>query len=149
MKWCFGLSTVMFLPVVLLSAQQESNIDAVKPAVKILEPGPEVLLAGEQTLKAAVTPESTAVTSLEFFVDGEPAAAGKQLKPPYECRQQFGEKIAAHSIRAVANLADGRWVATTVRTTAGIEDKVEVIAVSVPVVVTDYRGKFVKGLTQQ
>jgi Ca-activated chloride channel homolog len=147
------MNRVYFVVVFLIAAvsrsvaHEQSALEMMKPTLKIVAPLQDALLAGDQTLKAEAGPVGTSVTSVEFFVDNIPAC--RAVRSPYECTYQFGERIAAHTIRAVANLADGKWVATTVRTARGIEDTVDVVAVSVPVVVKDYRGHFVKGLKQE
>ena len=140
---------VVFLIVAISRsvAHEQSAPETMKSTLKIVASLPEALLAGDQTLKAEVGPAGASVTSVEFFVDNIPAC--QAVRSPYECTHQFGERIAAHTIRAVANLSDGKWVATAVRTARGIEDTVDVVAVSVPVVVKDYRGHFVKGLKQE
>jgi Ca-activated chloride channel family protein len=138
------VALALMLAILSLQAQDRRAPDLAGPTLKIDAPMPDALLAGEQILKAVISPAGTSVASVEFLVDGAPAC--RAVAVPFECAYQFGERIAAHTIRAVANLSDGKWVATTVRTARGLEDTVDVIAVSVPVVVKDYLGRFVNGL---
>lgn len=140
----------IFLALVMssLTAEHRQAPEPIRATLRIIAPTPEALLVGEMVIKAvAGLGAEASVASVEFFVDNAPVCRVVSL--PYECIYKFGEKLSAHTIRAVANLADGTWVADTVKTARGIKETVDVMAVSVPVVVKDYRGHFVKGLTPE
>src|SRR5688500_7501728 len=89
-----------------LSAQPAPPPDS--PTLRIIEPTAKSFVVGETVFKAALAPEGAPVTSVEFFVDGAGVPACVAIRMPFECTYQAGEKIAAHTIRAVANFPDGR-----------------------------------------
>jgi Ca-activated chloride channel family protein len=58
--------------------------------------------------------------------------------------------MVEHHLRAVATLADGRRLVASRRTRGlDVNERVEVSAVQVPVIVTDARGRYVRGLTRE
>jgi Ca-activated chloride channel family protein len=141
------VATVIFLSAYPLGAAQvvpTRGGDA--PSVRIVEPTADTLLVGQVTLRVVVDPPDTRVVSVDFFIDGgsSPACSAKSM--PFDCSADVGERIVSHTIRAVANLRDGTRIVTSVLTASGIVDRAAANAVLVPVVVTDYLGRFVKGL---
>jgi Ca-activated chloride channel homolog len=115
------------------------------PAVRIEEPGPGRYVSGLVTLRARVEPEGAPVVRLTFAADGQPVCAREA--PPWECAWDGGQDVVAHSIRAVAVLADGSRVVDSVRTEAsGFAPVVDVEVVQVAATVTDGKGRLVKGL---
>ncbi len=117
-----------------------------QPAIRLVEPSAESFLLGDVALKAAVSPEDADVLGVEFFIDGSPACRASAA--PFECTFSIGEKLASHMVRAVATLRNGRTLAVTTKTASSLSETVNVRAVLVPAVVTDYRGNFVSGLKQ-
>ena len=67
---------------------------------------------------------------MTFAADGHPVCA--RQSPPWECEWDAGEDVVAHSIRAVAVLADGSRLVDSVRTeAAGFAPAVKVDVVQV------------------
>ena len=83
-----------------------------------------------------------------FSVDGRPVCSVEE--PPFECSWDFGMTGQARVIRAVAEMEDEtRLVArvhTPMRTTFRFRTSVE--QVMVPALVTDRRGRYLTGLTE-
>ena len=127
----------------------QAQDDPSAPKVVIVEPTADALLVGTMTFKALVLPESVATKSVEVFLDGAAVPVCEIDQRPFECTFAVPERIARHTIRAVANLANGGRAVATVVTAAGVQVDVETNAVLVPVVVTDRRGRFVKGLARE
>jgi Ca-activated chloride channel family protein len=119
-----------------------------RAVLRIVEPTPATLMAGDVRFKATVAPEDPRVTSVEFFVDGGATAACRAENVPFECVYYAGERIAARTVRAVAHLADGDRLTAAVTTARGVGEVVEVNAILVSAVVTDGRGRFVQNLTK-
>jgi Ca-activated chloride channel family protein len=146
------MNRVLFvLPFAILSLaarpQESVKPDPVEPVLRIILPTSESLLIGDTAFKAQVLPEETPVSSVEFLVDG--SIVCKIEKRPFECIYQAGEAIAAHTVRAVANLANGERLVATVRTSGGITETSDVRAVNFAAVVTDYLDRVRKTLTKE
>jgi Ca-activated chloride channel family protein len=115
------------------------------PSLRIEEPAPGRYVSGLVTLRARIEPEGLPVTRLVFAADGHPVCAREA--PPWECAWDAGTEVAAHSIRAVAVLADGSRLVDSVRTEASsFAQVVDVEVVQVAATVTDGKGRLVKGL---
>jgi Ca-activated chloride channel family protein len=115
------------------------------PSLSIEEPAPGRYVSGQVTLRARVEPEGLSLLRLTFTADGKPVCAREA--PPWECPWDAGTGVAAHSIRAVAVLADGSRLVDSVRTeAAGFVPFVDVPVVQVAATVTDGDGELVKGL---
>jgi VWFA-related protein len=118
------------------------------PTLLIVEPAPGRYVSGPVTLRARVEPDGVALVRLTFAADGQPVCTREA--PPWECPWDSGTGVAAHSIRAVAVLADGSRLVDTVRTeAAGFAPFVDVPVVQVAATVTDGGGKLVKGLDRE
>lgn len=115
-------------------------------SVRIVAPASGAYVTGPTKLAAAVSPATTPVTGVRFFVDGQLACSIDA--PPFECVWDAGAGISEHVVRVVALLPGDQRVVSTVRTkAAGYTDAVDVHAVQISVTVRDRKGDFVKGLT--
>ena len=115
------------------------------PALTIVDPAPGRYISGLQTLRVRLQPEGLAILRLTFAADGDPVCTRQAA--PWECEWDAGQDVLAHSIRAVAVLADGSRLVDSVRTeAAGFAPTVAVDVVQVPATVTDGGGRLVKGL---
>ena len=118
------------------------------PSVIIEEPAPGHYVSGLITLRARLAPEGLPVLRLTFAADGRPVCAREA--PPWECAWDAGTDVAAHGIRAVAELTDGSRLVDSVRTAAaGFAPFVDVGVVQVAATVSDREGRLVKGLRQE
>ena len=83
-----------------------------------------------------------------FSVDGVDVCAVEA--PPFECSWDFGPDGAARVIRAVLELEDDSRLVARVHTPmrTGIRFRALVERVMVPVIVTDRRGSYIGGLTE-
>jgi VWFA-related protein len=116
-----------------------------KPALAIVEPIEGAAVTGEVRLTVAVTPPPTAVIEVTMSVDGRELCT--LARPPWQCAWDAGRDMREHHLRVVATLADGRRLVANRRTPGvDVNESVDVAAVQVPVIVTDARGRFVKGL---
>lgn len=121
---------------------------AADAALVIVEPAPGRYVSGSVTLRVRLEPDGLALLRLTFVADGQPVCSREA--PPWECAWDAGTGVAAHSIRAVAVLADGSRLVDTVRTeAAGFAPFVEVPVVQVAATVTDSGGRLVKGLGRE
>jgi Ca-activated chloride channel homolog len=138
---------VALLAVSLTAALPGAQGEAVR--LRIASPTEDAYLAGPVRLVAVIEPAAATreVTQVTFFVDGRQVCA--IARPPFECDWQAGERIASHQVRAAASLRDGRRIVQNVRTRdLQYVEAVDVDVVQVTAVVTDSRGRFVRGLTQ-
>ncbi len=145
------LRTVVACALIGASITALTSLFAQQPAaprIEIVEPRSEALMAGPVTLRATVTSGGVRVVAIEFFVDGSASPSCRVSQEPFECVYDAGERVVAHTIRAVATLADGSRLATSVVTGQGYTERAEVNAVLVSAVVTDRRGRAVQGLTK-
>jgi len=114
-------------------------------SLAIVSPAPGAYLSGPQRLRARIKPDGLAVVRLTFAADGHPVCT--RQAPPWECEWDAGDDVVAHSIRAVAVLADGARLVDSVRTgAAGFTPTMEVDVVQVAATVTDGNGRPVRGL---
>lgn len=114
--------------------------DAV-PGARILSPESDSYMSGPVLLRADADPSSP-VQSVTFYVDGRQVCL--IIQRPFECEWDAGTEVAAHQVRALFGLPEGRRVARTVRTKGlGFADRVNVEVVQVTVTVTDAAGHYV------
>ena len=116
------------------------------PVLTVIEPTAQTTLVGSVRMGAEVVP-ADGVEVVEFFVNGAPACAARQM--PFECSWEAGSRAEARVVRVVARLSGGRRVVHSVRTRGGSAAffSAGTSMVLVPVVVQDRRGRVVEGLT--
>ena len=120
-----------------------------KVTIRFVSPAADALVSGPTMLAVKVEPPDRAseIVRVTFSVDGRVVCAA--TAPPFECEWDAGREIVAHSLRAVASLANGERVVRTMRTRGlGHVERAEVAAIQLSVVVTDEHGKFVRQLPQ-
>jgi len=135
--------------LVLLSTSQVTIVAQTANSgvvLAIVEPTTESLLIGDVAFKAELSPDGTPVNSIDVFLDGSPKPVCVIKQRPIQCTFTLPEQVVAHNIRAVANLSNGNRAVASVTTKGGVEFKDEAHGVLVPIVVTDYLGRFVKKL---
>lgn len=119
------------------------------PKLQITSPGKDTVVSGPTRLEVSIEPASAAasVKQVTFWVSGKFVCTAE--KPPFACTWDSGEVLRGQAIRAVADLADGGHVSTTVFTKdLGYTEQVRTDAVLVQAIVT-HGGQFVRGLKQQ
>jgi hypothetical protein len=114
--------------------------------IVIEEPPASGYVAGPTTFRAAVTGVPAAIVRVEFYVDG--VRVCQIDREPFECTWDGGPTVRPRIVRAVAILASGGRLATSLRTSAlpGFTESSSVDAVLVPFTAMDGNGRFVKGL---
>ena len=117
---------------------------APEPALVIVHPGPDMPLAGPSRLEVEIAPASVMVRRVTFFVDGQQACQVETR--PFQCEWDAGSRTDPRIVRVVADLGEGRLVATRRTSPGGLTFSTSTSAVLVPVRVTDARGAFVRGL---
>jgi VWFA-related protein len=135
-------ATAVVLSWVLASASQTVP----RGDIVIEEPLASGYVAGPTTFRAAVTGSAPAIVRVEFYVDG--VRVCQIDREPFECRWDGGPMVRPRIVRAVAILASGGRLATSIRTSAlpGFTESSSVDAVLVPFTAMDGNGRFVKGL---
>jgi len=134
------------MPWMPLGAQTGEGERAAAPApvLEIVAPTADAYVSGSTIFRASVTPPAAASRVL-FSVDGRQVC--ETSAPPFECSWEAGGTIAAHQVRAVAELVGGGRLIRTVRTKElGYAEKVDVDVVQVIATVVDGSGHFVTGL---
>lgn len=117
-----------------------------EPEVIIVEPTADTLVTGPTAVVARISPPGTAVQSMTFTVDGRVTCTVEA--PPWQCTFDGGPAVAQRHVRVVARLTNGGRAVANVRTRPlAFAESVRVTAVQVPVIVRDWRGRFVRGLT--
>jgi VWFA-related protein len=137
--------TAAGLPLALLIASGAFQA----PALRIISPGADDILAGSTRLEAVVLPEDLASTvqTMAFSVDGRVVCTVEHK--PFRCSWDPGTVVRGHHVRVVATMGDGgRLVANLHTRDLGYAERVRTEAVLVPVIVTN-GGQFVRGLKQQ
>jgi Ca-activated chloride channel family protein len=121
---------------------------AADPVLSFREPAEGAALVGEVTIVLRLTSADPAGVELLITVDGRELCT--RQRPPWSCTWDAGREMREHHLRAVATLPDGRRLVAN-RHTPGLDvnERVEVAAVQVPVVVTDAHGRFVRGLKKE
>ena len=118
------------------------------PSLTIREPADGTALLGEVTITAALTPPVSGGVELVVTVDGRELC--RLQRPPWSCSWDAGRDMREHHVRVVATLADGRRLVANRRTKGlDINELIDVAAVQVPVIVTDAKGRFVRGLKME
>lgn len=103
-------------------------------------------VSGPLLLRVQVAAPGIAVRSVSLYMDGQLVCT--LLSPPFECAAHAGPNVVEHVVRATALLADGRRIASQVRTKdAGYSETVDVDVLQITATVTGDRGRFVRGLT--
>jgi Ca-activated chloride channel family protein len=120
---------------------------ATAASLRVTSPPPDTPISGPTRLRAELEPEELGaqVTRLTLSVDGEIACSLE--KPPFECAWDAGAGIVPHHLRAVATLRSGARLVASVRT-AGVDLSlaVDVNLVQVTAIVTDSKGRLLRGL---
>lgn len=118
--------------------------------IRIVSPPANAYVSDRITLEAIIEPASRRreVSEVVFFADAMQVCRTSDVQRP-QCAWESGALVKSHLIRAVATLASGGRVVSSIRT-RGIDyaDSVDVRAVQVNVAVLDRRGNFVRGLTK-
>ena len=119
-----------------------------KPSLAISVPVDGAYVSGSVTLKVDLNPEGLAVRRMTFGVDGKTLCAVEH--PPFECAWDAGATVAAHDVRVVAELPDGRRLAAQARTKgSSFAATSDADVVQVAATVLDKDGKPVRGLTRE
>jgi Ca-activated chloride channel family protein len=139
-----GIRAVFSVAIAFASVIQTVRSQA-PPPLQIVAPEADSFVSGPTVLRASVEP-SASPTRVIFFADGQELCA--VTAPPFECAWNAGDAIQSHTIRVVANLADGRRLVQNVRTRdVGTTFRSRVAVVQVPVSVRK-GSRFVAGLPQ-
>lgn len=133
------------LLLALLQAPGSALPDSVPPTVRL---APNDYLTGSVTLVGTLAPDTSQFVRADFLVDGVLRCRIDKL--PLACAHDFGPELRRHRVQLVVTLATGGRVSDTLESKAiALDETVSVQNVFLPVVVTDRRGRFVNGLTQQ
>lgn len=117
------------------------------PTLTIREPAEGTPALGATTIAVELAPAPAGVTVV-MTVDGRELC--RLERGPWSCTWDADGEMQEHHLRVAATLPDGRRLVASRRTRGlDINERVEVSAVQVPVIVTDGRGRFVKGLKPQ
>ncbi len=118
------------------------------PTLAISEPADGAPLLGEIAITAVLRPADIRDVDLLITVDGRELCRLQQ--PPWSCRWDAGRELREHHVRVVATLPDGRRLVANRRSQGlDVNETVDVAAVQVPVIVTDAKGRFVRGLKKE
>ncbi len=121
---------------------------AAAPVLIIRTPAEGVPVVGEVTITIGLKEGDLAGAQVLVTVDGRELC--RLQRPPWSCTWDAGREMREHHLRVVATLVDGRRVVANRRTKGiDVDERVEVSAVQVPVIVTDARGRFVRGLKKE
>jgi VWFA-related protein len=113
--------------------------------LRLLAPRSPYLFGRQRIEVEADVPAGDAVKSIDFFVDGHLRLTA--TAPPYRCDADFGEEIERHTILVLGATRQGRFARLShVSRSARLGTHVEVGLVTIPVTVTDARGRFVENL---
>jgi VWFA-related protein len=114
------------------------------PTLTIREPADGAPALGTTTIAVELAPAPAGVT-VSMTVDGRELC--RLDRAPWTCTWDADGEMQEHHLRVAATLPDGRRLVASRRTRGlDINERVEVSAVQVPVIVTDGRGRFVQGL---
>ena len=84
------------------------------PTLQVLSPKDGDYLTGPVVLRAVVRPLQARVARVTFFADGQVVCQAQAS--PWQCDWDAGPGVHAHTVRVVAQLADGGRLVKTVRT---------------------------------
>ena len=139
-----SVTLVQLAAALLLQIPAPPESTSSQPRV-VIEPEDYVL--GPVTLRATLQPEDMPFVRADFFVDGVAVCQVERL--PIECLYDAGQQVVPRRVRVAITLNDGT------RLSDGFESKGISVAEStgvrnvfVPVVVRDWRGRFMNGLTK-
>jgi VWFA-related protein len=133
-------------PLAAQTPAAQAPADASAPQITILSPPNDSFVSGLTPVKVRVEPADAALV-VTLFADGRQVCT--LTHQPFECEWDAGPTIAEHQVRAVAALAAGGRIVSTVRTKGvGFAEHVSVEVVQVTVTVPDGHGKFVRGIPQ-
>jgi VWFA-related protein len=139
-----GWAGLALLPMPAAAAPQA----APAPTLAISEPADGAPLLGEIAITAVLRPADIRDVDLLITVDGRELCRLQQ--PPWSCRWDAGRELREHHVRVVATLPDGRRLVANRRSQGlDVNETVDVAAVQVPVIVTDAKGRFVRGLKKE
>jgi VWFA-related protein len=147
----FSSPAAAWLAVLVLAAIPGGMLAAQDPdpVIRIAAPAEDDYVSGNVRISVRVEPPGAAasIASVTLFADGRQLCV--IVSAPFECAWEAGERVVSHQLRAVARLSSGRRIVHTVRT-KGLDyaESVDVDVVQVTAVVTDGRGRFVRGLPQ-
>src|SRR3954451_5154181 len=99
------MSSLCFRAVALFALACLSAERAQSPALRIVSPKPDDVLAGNTVLEAAITPGDVVPQTVTFFMDGHPACTFEHK--PLRCTWEGDQTVRSHHLRVVATLADG------------------------------------------
>jgi Ca-activated chloride channel homolog len=120
----------------------------IAPTLSIREPIEGAPVLGQITITVALAPADATGVELLITVDGRELCTLQ--RPPWSCAWDAGRDMREHHVRAVATFPDGRRLVANRRTKGlDINETVDVAAVQVPVIVTDAKGRFVRGLAKE
>ena len=116
------------------------------PSVTIAVPAEGAAAVGETVVEIVVSPANVQVRDVVILVDGFEVC--RLEAPPWSCRWDAGPRVAEHHLRAVVTLPDGdRLIASRRTTSLDVDEAVRVLAVQVPVLVSNSQGRYERGLT--
>ncbi len=118
------------------------------PTLTISEPADGAPLLGEIAITATLRPADLRGVEVFITIDGRELC--RLQSPPWSCRWDAGRELREHHVRVVATLPDGRRLVANRRSQGlDVNETVDVAAVQVPVIVTDAKGRFVRGLKKE
>jgi VWFA-related protein len=138
------MKRVLVLIACILAAAIAGAGQPTAPTLTVV-PGDGAYVSGPLEITVSVPPAAPGIAQLTIYADGRLVCSRKE--PPWQCPWNAGAGVREHQVRITAVLADGQRLTKVVRTRAAeYADQVDVEAVQVPVVVTDGKGQFVRGL---
>jgi Ca-activated chloride channel family protein len=123
----------------------EAASPSTTPSVTIAVPAEGAAAVGETLVEIVVTPANVEVRDVVILVDGFEVC--RLEAPPWSCRWDAGQRVSEHHLRAVVTLPDGHRLVANRRTTSlDVDEAVRVLAVQVPVLVSNSQGRYERGL---
>jgi VWFA-related protein len=144
----FGSLAGSVLLLVGAGAVPAGQAPAAAAVLTIREPAEGAAVVGDVTISVGLKGGDLAGAQILVTVDGRELCTLQ--RPPWSCTWDAGREMREHHLRVVATLGDGRRVVANRRTQGlDVNERIEVSAVQVPVIVTDARGRFVRGLKKE